>query len=127
MNIRKEQASACSCFCACIKLESELNNIGSLRSAVTLCDIECDCLSFVQSLESFSLDCGIMYEYIFSFISCDESITFLCIKPFNFACSHRLFESPILCTQDMQCIFIYISILLLQFFKNKKKSMIQRL
>ena len=98
---RNEKKQPQAVFYACIKLKSELNNIRGLRTAVAFGDIECYCLALVECLESVGLDCGIMYEYVVSVISCDESITFFCIEPLNFACCHCFFESPILCTQDM--------------------------
>lgn len=76
-------------------LSSELDDVGSLRSAVTLCNIKADCLTFIQSLESFTLNCGIMYEDIIAVICCDEAIALFSVEPFYLTCCHNTFESPI--------------------------------
>ncbi len=78
-------------------------DIGGLRTTVTFCDIKSDGLTFIQSFETFTLNCGIVYKYISSFISCDESIPLFGIEPLYFACCH--FGSPILCIPELSHIF----------------------
>src|SRR3989339_457760 len=43
-----------------------------------------------QDVESFTLDCGMMYEYIFSRFRSYEAITLLVVKPFYFSLCHFL-------------------------------------
>lgn len=76
-------------------LSLELNDVGSLWSAVTLCNIKADCLTLIQSFESFTLNCGIMYEDIIAVICCDEAIALFSVEPFYLTCCHNTSESPI--------------------------------
>ena len=73
-----------------------LNDVGSLRATIALCNVKLYSLTFIESLEAIALDCGEMYEDISAVIGCDKSITFLCVEPLNLACCHTIYESPIL-------------------------------
>lgn len=89
-------------------LSLELNDVGSLRSAVTLCNIKADSLTLIQSLESFTLNCGIMYEDIIAVICCDEAIALFSVEPFYLTCCHNTSESPIFLLYPRIIIFMYI-------------------
>lgn len=66
----------------------QLYDVRSLRTAVALCYVEAYSLSFVKSLEAFTLNSGIMNKDVCSVVSSDESITLFSIEPFNLACCH---------------------------------------
>ncbi len=60
---------------------SKLYNIGSLRSALTLSQLELYVLTFVKSLEAFALNSREVNKYILAILACDEAITLFSVEP----------------------------------------------
>lgn len=60
----------------------EFYNVSRLLAARAFNDVELDASAFVQGLEAVGLNCGEVYEYVFTVFLCDETITFFCVEPF---------------------------------------------
>ena len=66
-------------------------NVGSLRSAVSFSNVECNGLAFLQSLVAVCYDTGEMYEYVLSVLRVgDEAVALGCVEPLNCALVHKM-------------------------------------
>jgi hypothetical protein len=66
-----------------IRIELFRDDVLSLRTFLPLGHFHSDLLPFFQSLESFHLDCGVMYEYILTTFTLDEAKTLIVIEPLD--------------------------------------------
>ena len=83
MHTQKKQDFSCPW-----SLLLELDNVFSLRASVSILDIEAYSLTFVKSLEAFTLNGRLMNENILSVITCNETIALFSVEPLYFSCSH---------------------------------------
>jgi hypothetical protein len=68
------------------------NDVRRLRTFGALCNFELYLITFVEHLESISLDGGIMNEHVIPFIPGNESKALLLVKPFHTTFGH--YNSP---------------------------------
>jgi hypothetical protein len=69
-------------------LSLSLGDVYRLFSLRTIGDFEFHRLAFCETLESITLDCGIVDEYVLSALRRNEPVSLLIVKPFNYACCH---------------------------------------
>jgi len=70
--------------------DNRLQDVRSLRSLCTLHDLELDVFPLFQGLESFSLQCGIMYEDIIPALKADEPKSLSIVEPLDRTfCLHK--------------------------------------
>jgi hypothetical protein len=63
----------------------ELGHPFSLLALWSLDQFELDCLTFVERLESLTLDSGVVHEHIPAFGLFNKAITLAVIEPFHFS------------------------------------------
>jgi len=73
--------------------DGRLQDIRSLRPLCPLYDLKLDIFSFFQTLESFSLQCRIMYEDIVSALKTNEPKSLAIIEPLDR--TFRLHRNPL--------------------------------
>jgi len=66
----------------------QLANILSSRTLSPLGDVKTDPITFSQRFKTFSLDRGMMYEYILATILFDKTESLCIIESFNFSFRH---------------------------------------
>lgn len=59
------------------------DNVFCLRTFLSLGHFHCDFLSFFQGFEAFHLDCSVMYEYILTAFTLDETKPLVIVEPLN--------------------------------------------
>ena len=69
-----------------------LAHVGGLRAFRTIDDVKLHLIAFVQALETFGLDSGVMHEHIRTAILFNEPEPFLVIEPLHFSCSHLCYS-----------------------------------
>lgn len=63
-------------------MKLQLRYIYSLRSLSAVNDFVFNSSAFLEGLEAFHVQSGIVYEYIVTILIGDEAITFLVVEPF---------------------------------------------